>query len=109
MPKQEIMLQAIVLLLVLGAIFAIAIAGAVFVVRAVIRRTNQNTVDSKGENKSHGRMVVPLIGLAIGLFISFVWKLQMGQWEWIDLARTILFGCIAAFFCEMIARLFRKR
>lgn len=103
------MLQAIVLLLVLGAIFAIAIAGAVFVVLAVIRRTNQNTVDSTGANKWHVRVIVPIVGLVIGLFIPLVLKLRLGQLEWIDFGRFILFALIGALFFEMIARLFRKR
>lgn len=108
MPQQQIMLQAIVLLLVLGAIFTFAVAGAVFVVRAMVRHKKRETFDSTTGKKWPVRVIVPLIGLAIGLLIPMVLKLRLGEWEWIDFARAILFGFLGVFFCEMIARLFRK-
>ncbi|MFN7845525.1 MAG: hypothetical protein ACK5YR_05640 [Pirellula sp.] len=108
MPKQEIMFQAIILLLVLGAMFAFAVLGAFFVLRAVIRQKNQQTVDSTTGSKWTVHVSMPLIGLAIGLVIPTVWKLRLGEWEWIDFVRIILFGLIGAFFGGLIARLFGK-
>ena len=98
MPKQEIMFQAIILLLVLGAMYAFAVLGAVFVVRAVIRQKSRQTKDSTTASKKPIHVNMPLIGLAIGLVIPTVLKLQLGEWEWIDLVRIILFGLIGAFF-----------
>ncbi|MFM8188834.1 MAG: hypothetical protein ACKN85_10185 [Pirellula sp.] len=108
MPQQQVKLQAIVLLLFLGVIFAFAVAGAVFVVRAVIRHKNEKAAESTARKKWSVRVIVPLIGLAVGLLVPMVLSLRLGEWAWIDLARAILFGFIGAFFFEMIARLFRK-
>lgn len=102
MPKQEIMLQAIALLLVMGAMLVSALLGLVFVVRAVIRQTARKTAHSTNVDNWTLRVNLTYIGLAIGIAIPTVLKIRLGEWEWLDMVRIIAFGLIGACFGGLI-------
>jgi hypothetical protein len=101
-PKEEIMLQAIVLLLVMGAMFVSVLLGLVFVVRAVIRQTARKTAHSTTVHKWSMRVNPIYIGLAIGIAIPTVLKIRLGEWEWLDMVRIIAFGLTGACFGGLI-------
>ena len=102
MPKQEIMLQAIVLLLVEGAMLVLVLLGLVFVVRAVIRQTSRKTAHSTTVYKWPMHVNLPFIGLAIGIVIPTVLRIRLGEWEWLDMVRIIAFGLVGACFGGLI-------
>lgn len=109
MPEQEIMLQAIILLLVLGGILAFAVLGAVFVVRAILRQTSRTTKNSEPAPRLSLHLNLPILGLAIGLLVPTVLKLRLGEWAWIDVGRILVFGLLGAFVGGLLATVARKR